>query len=250
VYAVGVTGADWRADALRKLLENAGADLSGLITDEKRVTNTYIKPIRMGISDVMYEDPRLDFENHSLLSEETEEKLLKALSSIDSDVYCVSDQMLFGCITEKIRNTLIEMGKSGKTVIVDSRDRIHLYSSVIVKPNEVEAARAVEASGSYSDIALRLSEKNGRPAIVTLGSEGCIVTENGKAIPVPARKVTGEIDIVGAGDTFLSAVSLAYAAGASLPEAALFANTASAVTVKKLRTTGTASKEEIKKLYR
>jgi bifunctional ADP-heptose synthase (sugar kinase/adenylyltransferase) len=75
------------------------------------------------------------------------------------------------------------------------------------------------------------------------------VSENGKTSHIPARSVSGETDIVGAGDTFLSAVSLAYAAGCTLSEAALFANTASAVTVKKLRTTGTASREEIEPFY-
>lgn len=249
VYAAGVIGSDWRGEALKKLLSNAGCELCGLIEDESRVTNTYIKPVRMGISDVMYEDPRLDFENHTPLSEETENKLIRALNTIDADVYCVSDQMANGAVTPRVRSEIIRLGREGKTVFVDSRDRIALYKGVIVKPNEVEAARAVGEASDYSEIAQRLSEKTGKPAIVTLGGEGCIVSENGKAVRVPARSVTGEIDIVGAGDTFLSAVALAYASGASLEQAALFANTASAVTVKKLRTTGTASKEEIESLY-
>jgi len=45
-------------------------------------------------------------------------------------------------------------------------------------------------------------------------------------------------DLTGAGDTVLSVLSLAIAAGASLPEAALLANTAAGVVVGKL---GTAS---------
>lgn len=249
VYAAGVIGSDWRGEALKQLLSNAGGELSCLIEDESRVTNTYIKPIRMGLSDVMYEDPRLDFENHTPLSEETENKLIRALNAIDADVYCVSDQMANGAVTPRVRSEIIRLGREGKTVFIDSRDRISLYKGVIVKPNEVEAARAVGEASDYSEIAQRLSEKTGKPAIVTLGGEGCIVSENGKAVRVPARSVTGEIDIVGAGDTFLSAVALAYASGASLEQAALFANTASAVTVKKLRTTGTASKEEIESLY-
>jgi len=46
-------------------------------------------------------------------------------------------------------------------------------------------------------------------------------------------------DLTGAGDTVLSVLSLAIAAGASLPEAALLANTAAGVVVGKL---GTASR--------
>lgn len=43
-------------------------------------------------------------------------------------------------------------------------------------------------------------------------------------------------DVTGAGDTVLSALSLAVAAGASLPEAAYLANTAAGIVVGKLGT--------------
>jgi D-beta-D-heptose 7-phosphate kinase/D-beta-D-heptose 1-phosphate adenosyltransferase len=43
-------------------------------------------------------------------------------------------------------------------------------------------------------------------------------------------------DVTGAGDTVLSVLALAAAAGASLPEAALLANTAAGVVVSKLGT--------------
>ena len=60
---VGVVGKDWRGITLLSELDARGIDTSLIITDESRVTNTYIKPMRHGISDVVYEDPRLDFEN-------------------------------------------------------------------------------------------------------------------------------------------------------------------------------------------
>ena len=54
------------------------------------------------------------------------------------------------------------------------------------------------------------------------------------------RGTTGRqvFDVTGAGDTVLSVLSLAVVAGASLPEAAVLANTAAGVVVGKL---GTAS---------
>jgi D-beta-D-heptose 7-phosphate kinase/D-beta-D-heptose 1-phosphate adenosyltransferase len=51
-------------------------------------------------------------------------------------------------------------------------------------------------------------------------------------------------DVTGAGDTVLSALALAIAAGANLPEAAMLANTAAGVVVGKLGT-ATASPEEL-----
>ena len=62
---------------------------------------------------------------------------------------------------------------------------------------------------------------------------------------VPACKVTGEIDFCGAGDTFLSALATATAGGIALVDAAQIACCASAVTIKKLKTTGTASRKEL-----
>ena len=106
VHAIGVFGADWRGAALKDLLKKGGADVSGVVTDPDRVTNTYIKPLRKGYADnVVYEDPRLDFTNYGPLAAATEAKLLKALDAVAKkvDVLWVCDQMPFGCITEAIR---------------------------------------------------------------------------------------------------------------------------------------------------
>lgn len=249
VCALGIAGNDWRGDALRGLLSTAGVDVSGLLTSPRRVTPAYIKPMRRGFTDVVYEDPRLDFEDRSPMTEEDEQRLLDALNALDVDVLCVCDQLRHGCITPAIRQRICELSREGLTVIVDSRDRIALYEDVIVKPNEIEAARAVQSNGSYEELAVLLSRKTHCPAIVTLGGEGCLVCEDGRVTHVPARRVEPPIDICGAGDTFLSALACALAAGASLIGAAHLANTASAVTIRKINTTGVASRSEIAALW-
>ena len=245
VYAIGMTGKDWRGAALRELLTDAGIDVSMFLASPRRVTPAYIKPLRTGLTDVIYEDPRLDFEDRKPMEPEDEKALIEALDKLDVDVLCVGDQLKFGCITPAVREKICEMSRNGLTVIVDSRDRIALYEDVIVKPNEVEAARAVQSEGEYADIAKLLSQKTRKPAIVTLGGEGCLVCENGTVTAVPARKVEPPIDICGAGDTFMSALACATAAGATLTEAAWFANTASSITIKKINMTGTATREEM-----
>ena len=251
VHAVGVFGDDWRGVALKGLLEKAGADISGVVTDSGRVTNTYIKPLRKGYADnVVYEDPRLDFTNYDAISDVTERKLMAALDRMAKkvDVLCVCDQMPFGCITEAVRERICALGKAGLTVIVDSRDRIGLYSNVIVKPNEIEASRVFKGKIKATDfekLAKALEARTGRPAIVTAGEKGCYVSKNGQVAHVPACKVTGEIDFCGAGDTFLSATACATAAGFPLIDAATLACCASAVTIRKLKTTGTANRSEL-----
>ena len=72
-----------------------------LETDE-RVTPAYCKPMRHGISDVVYEDARIDFVNRQELSPELEEMMLERLRTVAAqvDVLLVCDQMKNGCITE------------------------------------------------------------------------------------------------------------------------------------------------------
>ncbi|MBQ7779241.1 MAG: HAD hydrolase-like protein [Clostridia bacterium] len=245
---------DWRGKILTDLFEAQGVDLSGIVKRKDGVTTCYVKPIKVGISGIGQEDPRLDFENYEEIDPRDEEKLLAALeiAAKEADVIAVSDYCTYGVITQRMRDRLCELAKT-MPVIVDSRDRIDRFNNVIIKPNEVEAARAVGAdfaalSGSvqdYINIGNRLESRTGAPAIITLGALGGLWCENGECHYIETVPADGEIDIVGAGDTFLSAFSCAYAVCKDGVKAMAFANLASGVTVKKIGTTGTASPDEI-----
>lgn len=249
---IGLVGEDWRGDLLIKALAERGIGGETIVRDVSVTTNAYIKPLRRGISDVTYEDPRLDFENYAPIAETAEQKVLAALDAAapELDVICVSDQMQFGCITPAIRARLSELGAAGKIVIVDSRYRAADYKNVTVKPNEVEAVRAF-ADGSprdlrdLSELTAAISLKNDRLTLTTLGDQGCFVAENGAVVRIPACPVEPPIDFCGAGDTFLAGFGTMLAGGASPTEAAKVANLCAAVTIKKLGTTGTASREEV-----
>ncbi|MBR4899660.1 MAG: hypothetical protein IKZ46_01855 [Victivallales bacterium] len=256
VCCIGDFGNDWRGDVLSRLLQEAGANTDGIFISNQRKTNTYIKPLRRGISDVVYEDPRLDFTNYKDLTAEAEQFIIRQLDTIakNIDILCVCDQMPHGCITLAVRQKIIELGRAGLTIVVDSRDRIGLYEDVIVKPNDIEACRALNAEHVTTPTELlplvrQLSAKTRRPAVITAGEAGCVISPDSVAAEhVPAIAVTGEIDICGAGDTFLSAFACATATGVPLKEAAAFACKASSIVVKKLKTTGTASPEELMKI--
>ena len=253
VQCIGVLGEDWRGREYQGLLRKLGADVSGLLVDPRRCTNTYIKPLREGISAVVYEDPRLDFTNYEPLASDMESRLLATLDALQCEVLCVCDQLPFGCITPAVRAKVCQLGRAGMTVIVDSRDHIGDYSGVMVKPNELEAGRAFGMDAPMGieelrQLASRLSRHTGRPAIVTCGERGCVTADGECTAHVPAVQVTGETDICGAGDTFLAALACATAAGAALNEAAVLACRASSIVVKKIRTTGTASWPELYQL--
>ncbi|MEI6218973.1 MAG: PfkB family carbohydrate kinase, partial [bacterium] len=83
-----------------------------------------------------------------------------------------------------------------------------------------------------------------RYLVITMGEEGMLLSEKGKVthiIPTVAREV---YDVSGAGDTIISAMSLALGAGFPLTDAAHFANAAAGVVIGKIGT-ATASPKEI-----
>jgi rfaE bifunctional protein kinase chain/domain len=252
VSAIGITGDDWRGFCLKKCFEERGINTEYIIEVAGRITNAYCKPMRKGYLGIEVEDPRLDFESFSPLSTEIEDQLIEKLKhyAATADVLCVSDQMTFGCITPRIREALCRMGENGKTIIVDSRNHCAEYHHVIIKPNEVESARAFAGGQALeipelSGICLEVSRKQGCPALITLGSEGCLVACDGEVFHAPACRVPPPIDFCGAGDTFLSGFASLLSAGASPLEAAQIANLCSAVTIQKIGTTGTACRREV-----
>lgn len=253
VSAIGVVGEDWRGTVLERCCKEQGIEISCLAHDPSRFTNAYCKPIRHGISDVAYEDPRLDFCTLAPIGSEAEEQILCALDHLKADILCVSDQLRYGCVTERVRSKIIQMAEAGLRVIVDSRDRIGMYRHVWLKPNEVEGYAAlhgtippeVQSLEDYAACAEALAQKAESSVLMTLGGQGCLCAGQGEICHVEAAKTPAQIDFVGAGDTMLASLSLALATGAAPAEAMAFANLCASVTIAKIGVTGTASRPEV-----
>jgi sugar/nucleoside kinase (ribokinase family) len=84
-----------------------------------------------------------------------------------------------------------------------------------------------------------------KPVFITHGSLGIMLFDGKELAAIPALQLHGPTDTVGAGDTAVAAIACALAAGATWKEAATLATYAAAVTVQKLRQTGTANPSEI-----
>lgn len=256
VSVCGVLGDDWRGDLMKKTFDGLNIDRTWLITEPGRVTNTYCKPMRCGISDTVYEDPRIDFCAKNKLEAGSEEKIISFLKYAETelDALCVCDQFQNGVLTDRVTAAV---NKLSIPVFVDSRDRVYRFHSekMTVKPNEVECSKSLLALGVTDELtdeekAVKLAALTKTSVLMTLGEKGSVLADkNGIICVTPAVKVSGPVDICGAGDTSLSAFSAFLTAGASISEAAIFASLASAVTVKKIGVTGTASREEILNLY-
>lgn len=254
VRFVGCIGNDWRGMLFRKLFRKIEVSDRYLAVSENRITPAYCKPIRNGVSPVKYEDPRLDFNNHSPMPEEAEEALLQNLDKAadGADVLIVCDQLTDGCMTNRVIERIAAIGRE-IPVIADSRDRAGLFRGAVVKPNEIEICRALglpasdaEDTNAICRAAAMLEEKTGSPVLVTLGNRGALWCEGGSCIRSPAYPVKPPIDFVGAGDSFLAGFAAAFGLKLSMEEKLGFANLVPAVTIRKIGVTGTASPNELR----
>jgi len=256
--AFTVFGNDWRGQLLTNTLNAVGVDTRRIINDPTWTTPFFGKVILQS-GKLHQEDARLDFVNTAPLSLQTEEELLSRLEAglANLDALIVADYQEIGVITPGILAGLNELALRFPKVIftVDSRERVGQFRNMIRKPNDLEAGRWLFPGRSpeligideFAEAALRPQIDCGCPLFITLGDKGCMVLSGGESHIVPAVKVLSPIDTVGAGDTFLSALTTALAAGASAVEAAQIGHLAATVTIQKLGITGAASPEEIVK---
>jgi rfaE bifunctional protein kinase chain/domain len=266
VLAISVIGDDGEGYELRRALDNLKIiDLTRIFSVEKRRTPTYTKPLLHEKGKPSRELNRLDIKNRFPLPAGSESVVLGALDEVwnQIDALVVSDQVSeadCGVVTTRVRERLAELGsvEPGKFVLADSRERIGLFRSIYVKPNQAECARAVARTAtdleSLQACAEELARQTGRPLFCTCGERGILVVDrrpgSGRKLLVPAYPVKGPIDTVGAGDSTNAALACAMAAGASLEEAAAFGNLVASITIQQLGTTGTATPQQVRQRWR
>jgi rfaE bifunctional protein kinase chain/domain len=261
VCAVAAIGDDGEGYELRQALERQQISSAWLHRDSSRRTPTYTKPMLHGTGQTPRELNRLDIKNRQPLPRDAEEAVLASLAQLwpRLDALIVVDQVSeagCGVITERVRQRLAELGahNPGPPILADSRERIGLFRSLWLKPNERECLGAVgKETTDVESCARELARCSGRPVFCTRGARGMFVVdprpESRLEITVPAVPVTGPIDPVGAGDSTSAALACALAANVSLPEAALFANLVASITIQQIGTTGTASPEQIRRQH-
>lgn len=250
---ITVLGNDWRKRIVIDLLDNLkNVNTEHIIISNERVTPAYCKPLKRGTSNVVYEASRLDFWNLGEISEEIEEEIIDKLYEMAEklEVIVVEDQIKNGVITDEIREIISELGKKGNTIIVDSRDNAHKYQNVTLKLNDKELIDMAENLNvdihdkEIVSIAKKISNKIQGDIIVTLGEKGAIWISENRIYEKKAFKVEGEIDIVGAGDGFISGLASFYKL-ASKENILLLCNLISSIIIKKIGLTGSASSEEL-----
>ncbi len=252
VYAVGFTGADGDGWMLCHLLEAQGVDTSHVTAVPERMTPSYMKPLFQRDGGLI-EGNRLDVKNHDKTPAWVEDRIVASLTQLacEVDAIITLDQLTLadtGAVTARVRETLAALGQANPGLIIyaDSRAFIMAFHQVMIKCNDLEAAKALGAELPISEAMRQLTARTGQPVVVTLGKDGIAV---GEGTVVRAASQTGPIDVCGAGDSASAALVSGLCAGATMEEAAFLGNLAAGVTVRKLGTTGTASPEEMIMLY-
>ena len=133
--------------------------------------------------------------------------------------------------------------KAGTKVILNPAPAAPLSRELISKlylitPNRTECqlltARSISDEKSAESAASALLAMGAQNAIVTLGSRGALVAEDGgKYELIPAQHVVA-VDTTAAGDVFNGALCVALSEGRTLIEAATFATKASAISVTRM----------------
>ena len=266
VYAIGYIGDDGRGAEMKKGLDRQGINRECLITADSRITPAYVKPWIIEGSQTR-EMNRIDIKNRTPspagLTDAVMAKLEERIGRIDAIL--IMDQMTednCGLITDDVRARLAGIARDNPGLIVyaDSRSRTGMFRDMIVKGNEFEILRAAygedgATGGKNAGYIEKIRQackivqgRTGKPVIVTLGAQGARIFDNDREIRIPGIQLTGQLDVTGAGDTFSAAFVSALAAGADMETAGIIGNTAAAVCVTQIGTSGRVTAEEI--IYR
>ena len=265
VTALGVIGDDGMGYELLRGLRQRGVNAEPLIQASDRFTSTYTKPMLREADGRAHEIQRLDIKNRIPMPVELEQQIIARLGHwIDRvDGIVVADQVPernCGVLTDQVRAALAELALShpDKVIAVDSRMRIGEYAQAIVKPNGHEAAHAVYGDRAPADVdrgtaeacGRELYRRNGRPVFLTVGTDGVLVFDQQGMTHVPGIRVSGPIDIVGAGDSCMAGIAASLCCGATNADAALVGNLVASITIQQIGTTGTATRQQVQDRYR
>ena len=263
ISAIGFTGEDGTGWELRRGLTELNCDLSHFHAVSECHTPTYLKPRTLGVAGIPGEHERYDTQNRLPTPETVIKKLCNSLDKLapELDVLIITDQVSVadsGVMCEPLINVVA--GLSAKypqlKIVVDSRYRLTRYRNVIAKTNERElfhnaglpipSENDVIPSQDLHRAAERLAERISSPVIATLAARGTFVPGTSSLI-LPSLQIEGPTDPTGAGDSFVSAFSLALAAGGTLAAAVLLGNLTAATGIQQLGRTGTASPQELRR---
>ncbi|MDH4874735.1 bifunctional D-glycero-beta-D-manno-heptose-7-phosphate kinase/D-glycero-beta-D-manno-heptose 1-phosphate adenylyltransferase HldE [Pseudomonas sp. BN515] len=237
---VGITGLDEAADSLTDSLNAAGVDVHFQRLAEQPTI------VKLRVMSRHQQLLRMDFEetfdtNAEALAAEVERLLPQAKVLVLSD---------YGKGALRNHQALIQAARRrGVPVLADPKGKdFSIYRGAsLITPNLSEFESIVGRCADEADLVAKgaglMQELELGSLLVTRGEHGMTLLRPGHSplhLPARAREV---FDVTGAGDTVISTLAAALAAGEELPQAVALANLAAGIVVGKLGTAAISAPE-------
>lgn len=250
----GIIGQDKESNDFLETLQTNQMSAAGIVRSTQRRTTSKIRII--GNQQHLL---RVDKEDRHPLSEEESSHFFK----LSSALLAQCSALLFedydkGLLSEQLIQALIQEAKAtGKPIIVDPKFKNfwHYTGSTCFKPNLKELSEGMGISLKNNDIpaiqAAILKLRSRMPhlyTVITLSENGmlcCDEHEQFVHIPAHFRQI---VDVSGAGDTVVSVLTLAIAAGIPILQATQLANLAGGIVCEEVGVVA-ISKEKLQQEY-
>lgn len=250
---ISVIGNDLDAQMIRDLVDDCGADGTGLVTST--ATPSTVKTRYMSAHQQVF---RVDTEPVQTYSAAIEKELIAHIESLlpQNQAVILSDYG-YGVLSDQVIRVAIDLANQYSIpVLVDPRgsDLSKYRGATVATPNKKELAEAtagmaVDTDAHITMAAQQLMASSGiRNIVATRSQDGMSVVAADKE-PVHLRTTAREVyDVSGAGDTVIATIAAGLACGASLVDAATIANIAAGIVVGKVGTAPVRQKELIEVL--
>ncbi|MFQ3649666.1 MAG: PfkB family carbohydrate kinase [Gemmataceae bacterium] len=251
VVPLSLIGVDGEGFELLQALTHPNILVDGILREPTRRTPAYIKPMLGFPGELPRELNRIDIHPREPLSLTIQNKILTNIQTWlpHLDALAILDQVRTpdaGVLTASVR-AFFAAHPPPIPVLADSRFRIGCFSGVMLKPNEAEALAAVPHAADPLTAAENLARQCGRTVFLTQGARGiCCVSPDQPTQQIPAYRVSGPTDPVGAGDSTTAGILTALVAGLPVGTAAAFGCLVASITVTQLGTTGVATPTDLR----
>lgn len=241
---VGIVGSDGEATALRQVLQALGIETTGLVIDPARPTTVKTRLLaHMGLR-FPQQVARLDKLSREPISPDIERQVRALVGDCISTVSAVlvSDYQV-GLLTPSLVETVRTLaGDAGVLLTADAQGHLEKYVGFgLVKCNADEARahlhRDLHSDDDFAEAAVELYQSLAltRAMVITRGADGATAAMSGGEVAhCPSPIITDVYDTVGAGDTSIAVLTLALLAGATVADAAMLANYASGLVVRRV----------------
>ena len=238
----GVIGHDEAAGFLKTTLRAAGISDAGLVSDPHRRTTEKLR----AVTERHLQVARIDRESSSPVSGDGLQALFAAIAGLSPAKAIVLSDYAKGVVTEEVVAAAAALARANKCPLLVDPKKPHAgyyRGASVITPNHREAeamgGHAIQSQDDARKAAQLIHDASGASVVITRGEHGMYVFDaSGGSVkeamlPAAAREVA---DVTGAGDTVIAALALGMACGATLAEAADFANRAAGAAVSRFGT--------------